>query len=65
MTRLGELNKQIEDANEAQKHDRGVINGMTFSINKLCELRASLETEVKARTVLILELDREAEELRL
>ena len=65
MTRLGELNKQIEEANKAQEHDRAVINGMTFSINKLCELRASLETEVWARTKLILRLNEEAEELRL
>ena len=65
MTKLSELNDLVSAARNLQDHDRRIVEGITYSINKLSELRAGIEREVNKRTLVISELDKEAEKHRL
>ena len=65
MTKLDEILVLMNEARNLQKKDRGVVQGITYSINKLSELRAELERRINERTLLINRLSKEADKHRL
>ena len=65
MSKLDDILAAQDKSNKLNNMDRAIIRGMTYSINKLCELRAEVENRVNQRCKIISKLDDEAAEYKM